>query len=208
METKKVLSIDPGIKNLGYVYCEIGTSIKVLECNRVDITFMKHSKIPFCECTLRHENCIPDYLDHFVQENDIFEKADIILLERQPPQGLLNVQDLLFIKYRDKITLINPNSIHKYFKMTKGDYDLRKIESVDFANSFLNEFYNFEINERKHDISDAMLTIMYHFDTLKLKTKCKQKQLPFFEKFKHTTKHSVDTNYSIDFFDQFKYTRI
>ena len=134
MDTKKVLSIDIGIINLGYVYAEFGETINVLECNRVDITYMKHCKVSRTNCKLCHEYCIPDFIDHFVQEeHSLFEEADIILVERQPPQGLLNVQDLLFIKYRHKIKLINPNSIHKFFKMTKGDYDLRKIESVNLS---------------------------------------------------------------------------
>jgi hypothetical protein len=160
METLKVLSIDIGIVNLGYVYSE---GLNVLECNRVDITKVKHNKVSYCNCKLHHDFCIPDYLDHFIQENNnIFENSDIILIERQPPIGITNVQDLLFTKFRNKVKLVSPNTIHKFFKMSKFDYDTRKIESLQLTNEYLREFKTFQNTERKHDISDAMLMIIYY----------------------------------------------
>jgi hypothetical protein len=110
---------------------------------------------------LHHDFCIPDYLDHFIQENqEMFDSSDFILLERQPPKGITNVQDLLFSKFRDKVILINPISVQKYFNMNK-DYDTRKIESEKIALHFLKCFKNFYSNFRKHDISDSLLMIIY-----------------------------------------------
>ena len=163
MDFLKILSIDIGIINLGYVYSE---GLRVLECNRIDITKVKHNKVSYCNCKLHHEFCIPDYLDHFIQEHaNIFEMSDIILIERQPPVGITNVQDLIFTKFRNKVKLVSPNTIHKYFKMTKCDYDTRKIESLQIANEYLEQFNSFQKNERKHDISDAMLLIIHYFKT-------------------------------------------
>ena len=170
---KKILSIDIGILNLGYVFAEVGESIKVIECNRVNITHMKHNNVQRCNCTLHHDFCIPDYLDHFIQENQyLFEECDIILIERQPIMGLMNVQDLLFSRFREKVKLISPNKIHKYFGMTKGAYELRKMESELIANEYLQFFTTFVSNQRKHDMADAMLMIVYYFQTLpKIKNK-------------------------------------
>jgi len=161
-----VLSIDIGIVNLGYTLVEIeNRELRVIECNRVDITQVQHNRVARCNCNLYHENCIPDYLDHFIQENqELFDGADKILIERQPPVGITNVQDLIFTRFRNKVQLISPNSVHKHFKMTRNDYDLRKQESVDITRSYLKEFYNFETNERQHDISDALLLVLYHFE--------------------------------------------
>ena len=203
METKKVLSIDIGIVNLGYVYCEItDKSINVLECNRVDITYMRHNRVNLCDCKLHHDTVIPDYLDHFIQETKLFEDADLILVERQPPQGLQSLQELIFTRFRHKVKLINPNSIHKYFKMTKGDYDVRKIESVNHANKFLETFTNFQINERKHDMSDAMLMVEYYFETSKIKKKEPVK----ITKVNHLETFKINFN-PIEYFDQFKYIK-
>ena len=159
----KILSIDIGIINLGYVYAEVGDKLNVLECNRVDITNMRHKLISHCDCKLHHDNCMPDYIDHFIQEHTFFENCDLILIERQPPVGITNVQDLIFSKFRNKVKLVSPNTIHKFFKMTKGNYDLRKNESLNLSYEFLNDFKSYQFHERKHDMSDAMLILIHYF---------------------------------------------
>ena len=182
-----VLAIDIGIINLGYVFVEkTDSNLKVIECNKVNITNMKHNKISRCNCNLYHENCIPDYVDHFIQEHsNLFDQADIILIERQPPVGITNVQDLLFTRFRNKVKLISPNSVHKFFKMTKNDYETRKIESQQLTKSYLEKFDNFNDLVRQHDITDAMLLVMYYNATNKKLNKTD----PLFGKW--------DKNYSI-----------
>jgi hypothetical protein len=166
MLSKKILAIDIGIVNLGYVFVEQDT-LNVIECNRVNITQVVHKRVEKCNCKLYHDNCIPDYIDHFIQEHQhIFDEADLILIERQPPVGITNVQDLIFTRFRSKVKLISPNSIHKHFKMTKNDYELRKQESEKITESYLKDFENFQMNIRKHDITDAMLLVIYYTQTL------------------------------------------
>jgi len=192
MESIKVLSIDIGIINLGYVYSElifpiipqtskyknlllnenylvnkdsVKQNIKIIDCNKIDITQMKHSKVCIKFCKLHHDSCIPDYLDHFIQEyQDYFEQCDILILERQPPVGITNVQDLLFSKFRNKVILISPNSVHKYFSLNK-DYSVRKEESESIAREYLVDFGKWEQHNRKHDMSDALLMILYYYKT-------------------------------------------
>ena len=159
-----ILSIDIGIINLGYVYSNIYDNglINVIDCGKVDITIMRHNTVSFCDCILNHDNCFPDYLEHFFQEYySMFNDADIILLERQPIRGITNVQDLILNKFRYKTLLISPNAVHKYFYMSKR-YETRKKESQQIAQEYLinNEKY-LNLN-RKHDISDAMLIIIYY----------------------------------------------
>jgi hypothetical protein len=204
MSFLKVLSIDIGITNLGYVYSifdldnEINSIkinfmktnndfIEIVKCDRVDITNVKHHRIPFCECKLHHDYCIPDYVEHFIQEQqEMFSESDVIIIERQPPTGITNVQDLIFSKFRDKVQLISPNKIHKYFNMSK-DYSIRKKESETISEYYLSRFKKFTNNVRKHDISDAMLMLIY-FYSLKLQEINKNKQVKKvfidFEKFR------------------------
>jgi hypothetical protein len=166
----KILSIDVGIINLGYVFCSVENDvIDVIHCDRVDITYVKHCNVKWGDCKLHHENCIPDYLDHFIQENNtFFEEADIVLIERQPPVGITNVQDLLFTRFRSKVKLISPNSVHKHFMMSK-DYSIRKIQSENITTEYLKEISTFIYNTRKHDICDAMLLVMYYAKKFKKK---------------------------------------
>jgi hypothetical protein len=173
----KILSIDVGIVNLGYVFATLNFEgcksnkyyldenflIDVISCNRINITHMKHTVLKFCDCKLHHDYCIPDYLDHFIQEySEMFDTSELIIIERQPPMGVTNVQDLLFTRYRNKVILINPGSVHKYFMMS-GDYSKRKFESERIASKYLCSFTNFYNNIRKHDMSDAMLMIIYYY---------------------------------------------
>jgi hypothetical protein len=181
----KILSIDIGILNLGYVWCDVefpehfegsrykclkaneqymfNNSVYVVDCGRINITHMRHSAVERCKCTLQHSRCVPDYLDHFIQEHhEMFETSDVILLEQQPPCGLMNVQDLLFTRFRNKIAIISPSSVHCYFNMDK-EYLIRKQQSELFANPYLQSFDTFILNERKHDISDALLMVLYYY---------------------------------------------
>ena len=41
MITQRILAIDIGIINLGYVLAEIGTDVQVVECDKIDITKIK-----------------------------------------------------------------------------------------------------------------------------------------------------------------------
>jgi hypothetical protein len=210
---KKILSIDIGIVNLGYVFVEIQNGLTVKACNRIDITQVQHCRVSRCNCTLYHDNCIPDYLDHFIQEHqNLFDEADEILIERQPPVGITNVQDLIFTRFRNKVKLISPNSVHKHFKMTRNDYELRKQQSVTISNEYLKDFFNFESNTRQHDISDAMLMILYYTERETLKEKVK-------ETLKETVKETLKSErlVSMDFeifrfhaqplFEQFKFVK-
>uniref|UniRef100_A0A6C0B060 Holliday junction resolvase RuvC n=1 Tax=viral metagenome TaxID=1070528 RepID=A0A6C0B060_9ZZZZ len=189
METLKVLAIDVGIINLGYTYSEVKLElpesgskykahrlnnsyllnketikkcIRVLDCNRIDITNIRHKRVSYCDCKLHHDRCIPDYLDHFIQETPYFEECDVLIIERQPPVGITGVQDLLFKQFREKVLLINPGSIHKYFGLPSV-YSERKEESEKIAEAFLSNFSKFTTNNRKHDISDALLMTVFYY---------------------------------------------
>ena len=94
----------------------------------------------------------------------MFDTSELIIIERQPPMGVTNVQDLLFTKYRHKVVLMNPGRIIKYFMMSR-DYSKRKMESEKIASKYLCSFSNFYNNIRKHDISDAMLMLIYYYST-------------------------------------------
>jgi hypothetical protein len=187
----KILSIDPGIVNLGYIYAELSfeepeggsrykklllnenysmtkdtmqQNIRVIDCDRVDITKVKHCIVPYHDCKLHHDRCIPDYIDHFIQETKYFEECDVLLLERQPPLGITNIQDLLFKLFRNKVILIHPNSIHKYFTLS-SEYSQRKVQSEHVCDVYLKEFKNFQFQSRRHDISDALLLLIYYYKT-------------------------------------------
>lgn len=166
-------SIDVGYYNMGLVQCD--DTFNVTFAKRVDIT-----KYTGCgrDCPLYHTNEVADLIAHFVQAyKEIFDSADVILMERQPPSGLTNIESLLFYIFRDKIKLISPNSVHAHFGYNHLDYEQRKDRVVEIASKY------FELPNvaRKHDMADAFCMILYEVQKRQLEIKAREeiKRLPF-----------------------------
>lgn len=188
IEEKKpewILSIDVGVIHLSLVLCRVdskdGKLLEVCSTNLVNIKEYTHTTISKEECTLPHTKTFFDWLRHMVQENSfLFEKADIILIERQPPAGWVVVEQILYGFFRDKTVLLSPNSVHCFHKFQGLDYDQRKTASEIIATPYLSEelqkqVYNFD---RAHDVSDAILQLLYFLDKNKEKEKKECVPLP------------------------------
>ena len=148
----KVLAIDIGYHNMGLVVAECGNGpqIKVDYVKKVSLEDYKYIKT----------NDMVDLVPLFVEDHkEIFDDADTILIERQPPGGFTNIEILLNYMFRDKVVLVSPVSMHTHFGMRHLDYDQRKERTVTIANKYLEEDIPYE---RKHDIADALCMILYH----------------------------------------------
>lgn len=157
----KIISIDIGLINLGIIAAELNedyTLKKIHDCDLVDIT----SGCRLNNCNLSHDNCIADYMSHFFEEyKESLEEADIILIEQQPPGGLIAIQELIRYQFRKKTISISPRSVHCFLNINHLDYEKRKKASTDIAIKKLNGFKNFMFQERKHDMSDAYCQLFY-----------------------------------------------
>jgi hypothetical protein len=133
----------------------------------IDITTFVHlDEEATKKCHLYHEKTYTDYLEHvFYLHHNLFELSTWILLERQPPQGYVVVEQLIFSKYRNKTILISPNSVHSFFGWTKLylDYDQRKEKSVEIANKYIRKelLDKFGTFVRQHDIADTICMVVY-----------------------------------------------
>lgn len=163
----KVLSIDVGILHLGISFSLLNedyTLYKVETIDLINITKYTHNKCKRDDCKLHHTKTFYDWIEHIIQEyNEYFEYCDIILIEKQPPQGFVVIEQLIFGKYRNKTTLISPQSVHKYFNLFGLDYDMRKEMSVKIADKYLSDelIEKSKKYERRHDISDSICMLMY-----------------------------------------------
>ena len=154
-------SIDIGYHNLGLVQCD--DQLNVLYSKRIDITRYRCPE----GCKLYHTNEVADLISHFVQEySGILDTADIILMERQPPGGLTNIETILFYIFRNKIKLISPKSVHAHFGYGHLDYEQRKERVVSIASKYMTIS-----GMRKHDIADAFCMILFETQKEKLKFK-------------------------------------
>lgn len=177
---KTVLSIDIGIHHLGLSVGLIDKAWNLLEItwvNLINITEYSHNLVCEEECKLQHCRCVADWLEHVFQEYEpVFREVDYILLERQPLQGLVAIEQVIYYRWRFKCSLVSPRSMHKHFMIGYYDYERRKEKTVQIASKvFWNdraiEYYNKCI--RQHDIADSICLMMYwlkkHHDTYVLK---------------------------------------
>jgi hypothetical protein len=180
-----VISIDIGYHNLGLVKSQIDDvtfEIKIKEIFKIDLKSLPHRKVNRWDCKLEHTNEVADLVAHFIQEyGDYLEEADKILIERQPPTGLTQIETLLLYLYRHKTELISPNSMHAHFKINCLEYETRKERTIEFSESFLESFEEYQELSRKHDIADAVCMIIFRFARDKEKYRLSQvdKSLPF-----------------------------
>jgi len=148
----KVLAIDIGYHNMGLVLAESSTGPKI------DVEYIK--KVSLEDYKYIHSNDFVDTIPLFVEDHRyLFDKAEIILIERQPPGGFQNIEILLHYMFKDKVSLVSPVSMHVHFGMRHLDYDQRKERTVSIAEKYIDGDIPYE---RKHDIADALCMIVYH----------------------------------------------
>ena len=96
----KILAIDIGYHNMGLVLAEslTGPSITIEYMKKVSLEDYKYLKT----------NDFVDLVPLFVEDHQhIFDAAEKILIERQPPGGFTNIEILLHYMFRDKVKLIH-----------------------------------------------------------------------------------------------------
>jgi hypothetical protein len=149
-----LIGVDCGIRHLAFVVMDGGV---VLHSVLADLCFL-----PACDddCPLPHTKETVDRLAHFfVLYGHHFDAAKYVLIERQPPGGLQQIQDAFFRRYRAKAHLVSPNSVHKHFSMPRKDYEGRKRVAVEIARGVPGVCLSG--HEREHDIADAVLLVLF-----------------------------------------------
>ena len=164
----KVLAIDIGYHNMGLVLAESSD-----KGPKVEVEYIK--KVSLADYKYIRSNDFVDIIPLFVEDHQsIFDGADRILIERQPPGGFQNIEILLHYMFKDKVTLISPVSMHVHFGMRHLNYEERKERTVIISEKYMGEIPY----ERKHDIADALcMIIFYNFRT----------EVHYFDKFKYSS---------------------
>jgi hypothetical protein len=204
MPTQHVLSIDIGMHHLGMVLASFDEYQldEILYIDLIDITSFVHlDEEAKRNCKLYHTKTCSDYMDHvFYLHHHLFEFVDVILIERQPPQGLVVIEQLIFHQYRSKAILISPTSMHAFFNWNsfaarsstdaKADaadarYEYRKGRSIREATKHITRdelMDQFDQFTRQHDISDAICMIVFWLRTKRVQ----------YEKALKMNNHSID----------------
>jgi hypothetical protein len=167
-----VASIDVGIINLAVVFARIADDFTVESIERVEnvnTTHFEHDLVPYDDCTLGHTKTTTDRLSHFVQERaPWFDACEVVLIERQPIMGHTDVEQCLFMLFRDKAHLVSPNAMHKHFNINYLTYEWRKVKTVEIADTMLGHHPEYLGLERRHDIADALCLLLYWLHTTRV----------------------------------------
>lgn len=151
-----LLAVDVGIVNLAYAVLD---DAEVRTFGVVDLTMLRHRRVPRWECGLCHGNSLSDRVAHFVQEHrPLFDDADVVLIEQQPPGGHQAVEQLLYAAFREKAHLVSPTAMHAFYGIRDLDYDGRKAAVEDRVIARLPPELKraLEALERRHDVCDAV----------------------------------------------------
>jgi hypothetical protein len=177
----KVLSIDVGILHLGISFSLLNedyTLYKVENVELIDITRYTHNRCKRDDCKLHHTKTFYDWIEHVIQEYyEYFEYSDMIVIEKQPPQGFVVIEQLIFGKYRNKTSLISPQSVHKYLNFINFDYDMRKEMSIKIGDRYLSDelIEKTKKYDRRHDISDSICMLIYFINKKQIEYRKKKR---------------------------------
>jgi len=160
----RVVAVDIGILHMALIDATLGESSPIATLHSVhlvNLTCLPHACVSLEECKLHHTKELGDRLAHFKQEYSyLFERADQILVERQPITGLQSVQMFLHQSFREKVQLLSPNSMHKFFNLSRS-YQHRKVQVVALMRQICRQV-RFDIDAacaempRLHDVADAI----------------------------------------------------
>ena len=186
-----VTGIDIGLHHMGLMKGEID-----------DKNYNKFSldKFDLIDLSKYGEKEIYLMLDHMFKEYADYFDVDKLIIERQPPGGLLSIQEVIAFKYKDIVNLVSPRSVHCFIGSNYYTYDRRKLISIDYTIKYLIRHMDTDIKKqffalpRKHDIADAFCMIAY-FGNKVLYTK---RRIP-------PIKENVQYGVNLDeYFEQFK----
>lgn len=160
-------SIDVGNDNLGLSEVKFGDQSnpwkfdQVSFIEKVNLHNLKHERVKWKECKLHHTLHIVDLVDHFIQEYRVYlDRAKFILMEKQPPGGMTDIEALLYKEYREKMILMSPKTMHAFYKIGHLDYEGRKIAVSEIGEKMLKTnpemLKKYQNLVRQHDIGDSL----------------------------------------------------
>jgi hypothetical protein len=136
-----ILGIDIGIVNLACaeaVVTDDFEDLKIRQVNLVNLMKLEHNRVPLAECPLFHTGMAVDRVAHLVQERQaLFDAAHTIVVERQPPGGLRDVEQVLVSLFRHKAVVMAPQTMHAFIGSSCSPYSIRKQLAIAFAETFV-----------------------------------------------------------------------
>lgn len=207
------VAFDVGIVHLAFVVIEsieesewatCPLPVKILMTETIDLTRLKHERVPRDRCQLHHTAQIADRMAHFFAEYEPrfreFGEISRVYLEQQPITGITSVESLLFQRYRECVKLVSPTQMHRWAGIHLLDYDRRKEAVVEMAREALEPFPSFRDLERQHDQADALMILLFELYQEQLMRATVERRTEREQWFRDSQDQTID-----EFYEQFRY---
>ena len=154
----KIVSIDPGTKNLGYAVWKDGKFTDFGSYNILDMV-PKKQRTDYSVVTKA-----------FVDKTRLFDNVDIVLVEHQMQARMKMIACSLRCFFWEKSHMISPLAVRKHFNISNGNYKKNKNDSKTFVHRLLSKQQSQEImKSKKHDdIADALIQLQYYVEKNKI----------------------------------------
>lgn len=167
-----ILSIDPGLKNLGWaLYDTTNQSFKSFGRYNLVKDQPKDKKT-------KYSYLVKSFID---ASKDVFEAADVIAIEIQMVAKFKVIATAFQCFFWEKAVLVSPRSVRCYFKISMGNYSKNKkasvniIPSLDIPASNKERFKQFD-KQKRDDVADAILIALYWAEKGGQTTKTKKRK--------------------------------
>ena len=150
----KVVSIDPGLRNLALAVFENG---KLKDYGVYDLYDYSPSKKKRTDYSF--------LVYHFIKaEAKIFENVDALCIENQMKAKFKVIAHSFRCFFFNVAHKISPLSVRKKFKISKSDYKKNKAASKKYVEThiFKNKKDKYYSHKKKDDIADAILIGLYY----------------------------------------------
>ena len=200
-DTRLTLGIDVGVIHLalvGGVTSDAYEDLRIVHVELINTTILEHGRVPRSTCTLHHTGMAADRVAHLVQERQIlFDAAHRIIVERQPPGGLRDVEQVLACMFRDKVVLMAPQTMHAHIGSSQRPYAIRKALAVEYALVFLPDL-RVRYPDKADDVADAVCLVVTHVHTKAKEALCAARKA---EAAAYAARRGLD-------FNQFRYSGV
>lgn len=151
----KVLSVDPGLKNLGFAYIVDGKLARFGVFNAVKRVHKKQQK-----------NYA--YIVQRFSRFRMFQEADVVVVERQMNQKMRCIATALVCFAWPRGLLVSPRSVKVHHGISMSNYRKNKAAAVELAPSYMSTSSRHTFRNLKHkrdDIADAVLMGFWYVET-------------------------------------------
>lgn len=151
----RVLSIDPGLKNIGFAYIVDGKLARFGVWNAVKSVKKKDAKN------------YPLLVRRFCRLK-MFRDADVVVVERQMSQKMRCISTSFICFAWPRGVLVSPRSVKVHHNISMRNYRKNKAASVQLAPTYMSvssrqTFRN--LTHKRDDIADAVLQGFYYVET-------------------------------------------